>query len=130
MSNKARKSVWDAIHKKAKKIGEIRKESREERNYVQEILRFLNNLDVMTTIAENELDFRCALEKECSLLDARLRKFDPKIKATVEWNDTKDWKKLRPLGVSIYWSKYYLKLYPDADEYEYVDVGRLLIDDY
>ena len=125
----AMKEVMDLIDEKAKRRREQRENTQQDATHVQEVLKFLNNLDLLTSEAQNEIDFYVGMERECNMLKQRLKSFDPYIRALVEWNDTKEWQKLYPIGVRLYWSKYYKKLNPDCDEEEYIDVGRLLIDD-
>jgi hypothetical protein len=126
----AMKEVMNLIDEKAKRRKELRDGSQQDATHVQEVLKFLNNLDLLTSEAQNEIDFYVGMERECNMLKHRLKSFDPYAKALVEWNDTKDWKQLHPIGVRIYWSKYHIRLNPDCDEEEYIDVGRLLLDDY
>ena len=126
----AKQEVLDLIDKKVKRRKSIRKSTRPEATYAQEVLKFLNNLDILSVEAEDELDFLVAMDRECKLLQGRLRSFDPYIEALVEWNDTMDWTKLEPLGVKIKWSKHYMILHPESEQEEYIDIGRLLLDDY
>lgn len=131
MSNKdAMKEIMDLIDEKAKRRKELREGSKQDYTHVQEVLKFLNNLDKISVEAENEIDFYVSMERECKMLNYRMKNFDPYSKSVVEWNDTKDWKELRPLGVRIYWSKYHTRLNPGTEQEEYIDVSRLLLDDY
>lgn len=126
----AMKEIMDLIDEKAKRRKDLRDGSKPDATHVQEILKFLNNLDKIGTEATNEIDFYVSMERECKMLKYRLKEFDPHVKAIVEWNDTKEWRELRPVGVKILWSRYYTKLHPSADQEEYVDVSRMLLDDY
>ena len=126
----AMKDMLDLVNEKAKRRRDLRDQSQPDSTHVQEVLKFLNSLDLLTAEAKNELDFYVGMEGECKRLKYRLKEFDPYAKALVEWNDTKDWKELRPTGVRIYWSRYYMNLHPGAQQEEYIDVSRLLLDDY
>ncbi len=126
----AMKEVMDLIEEKVKRRKELRDGSKKDATHAQEVLKFLNNLDSLAADSMNEIDFYVSMERECSMLKYRLKSFDPYVDAVVEWNDTKNWRELRPLGVRISWSKYYMKLHPNAEQEEYVDIGRLLLDDY
>jgi len=126
----ARKEVMDLIEKKAKRMKDIREGSNKDIGPVQEVLKFLNNLDKILADTPDVIDRIIAIESECELLNSRLKTFDPHVEGDVKWNDTKDPHHLRPIGVQIKWSKYYLNLHPDSPEEEYIDVGRLLLDDY
>ncbi len=124
------KEMMDLVEEKAKRLEGIRDGTKQDATYTQEILKFLNNLDKLTAEAQNELDFYVGMERECEMLFRRLKSFDPYCSATVEWNDTKDWKELRPLGVRVTWSRYHVRLNPDCEQEEYIDISRLLLDDY
>ncbi len=126
----AMKEIMDLIDEKVKRRKEVREDTKQDATHVQEVLKFLNNLDKLTAEAETEIDFYIGMERECQMLKYRLKNFDPYAKATVEWNDTKEWKELRPLGVRIYWSQYHMRLHPGTEQEEYIDVSRLLLDDY
>lgn len=126
----ARQQILDLIEEKAQRRKDIRAGLGKDATYVQEVLRCLNNLDLLAQESENEVEMHVAMESECKRLFSRLKSFDPYMKAYVEWNDTKDWKQLRPLGIRLFWSNYFLRLNPDKEQEEYIDVGRMLLDDY
>ncbi len=124
------KEMMDLVEEKAARLRNIRDDTKQDATYTQEVLKFLNNLDKLTAEAQNELEFYVGMESECKMLQSRLKSFDPYCSATVEWNDTKDWKELRPLGVKVFWSRYHIKLNPGCEQEEYIDISRLLLDDY
>lgn len=126
----ARQQILDLIEEKAQRRRDIRAGLDKDATYVQEVLRCLNNLDLLAQESENEVEMHVAMESECKRLFSRLKTFDPYMKAHVEWNDTKDWKQLRPLGIRLFWSNYFLRLNPDKEQEEYIDVSRMLLDDY
>lgn len=126
----AMQEIKDLIDEKAAKRKAMREGSKEDATHVQEVLRCLNNLDLLAQEATNEVDMHVAMEGQCKMLYSRLRSFDPYVRAKVDWNEPQDWRDLRPVGIRIFWSGYYLRLHPEANEEEYIDVSRLLLDDY
>lgn len=128
--NDAMKEVLDLIDKKAKRSRELRERSQDDFTPVEEVLNFLHNIEVAMADATDPLDYAVAIERETKLLDSRMKIHDPYVHIEVHWNDTSDVNELRPLGVVIKWSKYHIRLNPDKPEEEYVDVGRLLLDDF
>jgi len=102
MSNKdAHNQVLDMIKKRIKKSNQLKSRSCKDKTYKQEIIKFLEDLEIVYINASSEVEYSCQLDIACSKLLARLRTFDINVNATIKWNDPIDWKDLRAIGVTI-----------------------------
>ena len=125
MTKTAREKMMAKINAHAKKLDAIKKKT-EVKTYREYILDFITEMDDICITATDEVQFLIDIEACADMLIGRLRTVDPGIHAEVIFNNPKDWKDLRAVGVTITWSDNYRKLNQGIDEQEFVDVTDLL----
>ena len=123
----SRKDILDKINRRAKRIEYLKKNTRS-KTYRQYVLEFLEKVDEVRLQDIDEIDFMVAIDSAATMLLARLSTIDHGVNAEVIWNNPDHYKDLRAVGVTIYWSKEYRVLYPDANPEEFVDVTELLFE--
>ena len=128
--SKAKQDVLDMINKKMKRNKEIKKKTSIDKTYKQDVLLFLERLEDIYASATDPIEFDVLLEQACKILDRELKKEDPYVQAEVNWNNPKDWRTMRALGVTITWSNYYQNLYPNSHAMEYIDATDLIFEDF
>jgi len=125
----ARTQVLNDIRKKAKKINELRTNSKKSLTYNQVLYHFFQEIEEIYIIAKDMYDFQYMLNTRSNLMHTRMKNLDYGVNLKLIWNDTENWKELRLQGVSVDWSSSYLKANPLESSSVYIDVVNMLLED-
>ena len=130
----AKKRIAKLIKKKIAKTKKHKDKSARRVGPRTIILEFINEFEKLREEAgDSVILFDSGLQTLSILLEERLMAIDPDIDISVHWNnerEVEDWKELRVDGVTLTWSRFYLKEHPFNDETTYVDIGALFLEGF
>jgi hypothetical protein len=123
-----KKNLMIEIEKKAQKIREKRIEAANNKTLEIAVFDFFRNIEECRKIHNNARYDHVLFAEAKRSLEERLRVFDFKIKVSVEFNVSEDltnWEEQLVRGVTLWWSKSYIKknnVHPSL----YIDVSQML----